>query len=348
MSYLLKVNLDKARSVAGSTLILVIMSLLISPNRCQADPNPTIESQLKNAVEDAQKNIPALEGWQKILFTDEVVPQFQRFIQDYRPTSSGLKVVVDYDSLKHYLLFYGPKVFKQPNPKILVYTKVDPLCPKCTESQPAVLHLLKSRLERRGLTPIWVSTEELGPQSGGKREGNQLEDFIVSLAKKKNAVGALIVRLAPAPAEDSDTAHADEKRYILRTYMQMGDVSMQDRQKEVLDNDNFEQSEARLLTDIFADLGAKYELQQAIAPESGRAEVLVEITGIQDFAQYTRVKSLMAGQLRDISSLEERMLSKDQIVFAVFTKRSAEDIRNQLSRLTLDPGSPKPLGVVVR
>jgi len=310
-----------------------------------AEPSKdTVEAQLKAAVEDAQKKLPNLEPWQKVIFTEEVVPQFQRFIQDYRPSNDGLKVIIDFDSLKHYLIFYGPKLIKQSSPKLLVLLKSDPSCPKCSESVGAITRLVKSRIERRGLVPVWVGTEELRPHMTEKEE----EDQVLAMVKKKNATGAMIVRWSTAPVDDLDTAHADEKRYIIHTFLQLGDFSVQNRQKELLDNDTFEGSEARLLTDIFADIGAKYELEQAIQPESGKQEVLIEITGIKDFAQYTRVKNLMTTQLKDITSLEDRKLSRDQVVFAVFTKRTSEELKSQLSQMNLDPASPQPLTVEVR
>jgi hypothetical protein len=306
-----------------------------------------VEAQLKAAVQEGEKNFPGLHPWQQVLFREEVVPQFQRFIKDYRPTDQGgVKVEVDYQSIRQYLTYYGPKALRLAQPKILVNLKSDPNCAKCAASSVEIQTLIRSRLEKRGFTPIWLTPDDFSSQI---TTGDQ-DEQILSLMKKRNASGALVVQWSPAPDEDPDSAHADEKRYIIRTSLQVGELSVRNQQKELMDNDSFENTEARLLTDIFADLGAKYELEEAAQVEGGREEILIQVSGIRDFAQYSRIKNTMQTQLKDIFSLEDRKLSKEQVTFAIFTKQTSDSLRKQLAQINLDPESTggQPVSAVVQ
>lgn len=292
------------------------------------------EVQLKSAVTEAQKKMTDLQPWQRVLYSEEVIPQFQRFIRDYRPTPQGLQVEVDFDSLKHYLSFYAPAFLKEKNPKILVYLESDPNCTKCNDSRPVMTRLIQARLERRGWTPVSVKAEDLSRTV----QSLPLEEKVESLAQNQKIGSSLVVRWAPAPVEDLDTAHADEKRYILSSVLQVKDLSLPPKKKELLDTESFEASEARLLTDVFADLGAKMEIERiGDDGDPARGEVLIDLAGFQNYNHFIRVKTALLNLFKGSSLPEERKFSKGRVVFAVNSKK-ADEVRKLLEGANLDAG----------
>ena len=51
----------------------------------------SVPAQLKAALASSEARLGALEPWQKRIFADEALPQYQRFIRDYRSSASGVK-----------------------------------------------------------------------------------------------------------------------------------------------------------------------------------------------------------------------------------------------------------------
>jgi hypothetical protein len=309
-----------------------------------ASVNDSEQDQLRKALMNAQSKLGEMEPWKKVLFQEEVIPQYQRFIRDYRATpSGGFQVDVDFESIKRYLLFYAPKTLKTQDTKVVVLLKTDTNCQKCSQSYSAMQAMVKSRLDHRGLRLQWVNPDEFPPQVSG----SSLEDLISPIIKAKNASGALMLQWAPAPVDDLDTVHADEKRYLIQAYFRVGDHSIRNRQKELLENDSFEAAGVRLMTDVFTDLGTKIEWEDANILEKDKEEILVEVSGIQDFSQYSRVRATLQAQFKD-AVVEDRKLSRDQIVFGIYTKKKTAELKRELSELNLDPGGGQLLTVVVK
>jgi hypothetical protein len=334
---------EKSVNWVKSLSAVLMISLCLTSVSFAENKGNSLENQLKDALLQAQTKLGELEPWQKQLYTDEVLPQYQRFIRDYRSSGSGLQVEIDHDSLKRYLMFYAPKALKQNDPKILVLLKTDITCAKCVEGQPGIQSLVKARLEKRGLTPVWLSSDDFSAHLSA----TGIEDQMASLAKQRKSAGFVVVQWAPAPIDDIDTAHADEKRYVLQSFLRVGESSIKNHQKELLDTDSFEMAEGRLLTDIFTDLGAKIEWEQLNLAETGKEEVFIEISGIRDFGQYNRIRNEIQSKLKDVV-LEDRKLSREQIVFAIFTKKRPEDLKQEMGALNLDAGGGQLLTVVVR
>lgn len=337
-----------------------------------------MEAQLKAAVLDSQKNLGELEPWQKTIFTEEAVPQYQRFIKDYRASTEGVKEDVDLESLKSYLAFYAPKFRSKLEPasapstsaaatselKIWVLLKGDRQCKKCVQSTANIKHLAKSRLGRRGLTPIWGELTEAKPSVPDlsrdlSRDTAKTESQSAVEAKKKGAVGTLVIQWFLAPVDDADSAHADENRYIIRAFLQVGGVTLEARHQEILDNDSFESSEARLLTELFTELGSKFRTDSSAlaaredpgilpAAVSGSEEISVEVSGIRDFTQYQRVKANLQDQLKSIATVEDRKFSREKIGFAVFSTQGKDEVEKLVDGSSLDPEAKHPLKVVVQ
>ncbi|MGZ3689483.1 MAG: hypothetical protein ACXVBW_14370, partial [Bdellovibrionota bacterium] len=297
-------------------------------------------AQLKKAISDSQSKLGTLDPFQTQIFNDEVVPQYQRFIRDYRPTPSGLSADIDTDSIRRYLLFQATKSLKQKEYRFLVALKMDPNCEKCRESFEGIKRLVNNRIVRRGLQPAWLSPEDVADP---KLVGKALDDWLADVAARKNFAGAVAVQWNPAPIDDIDTAHADEKRYIIHAFLDVREISKSGGQLELMENDGFESSTARLLTDAFTDVGTKIELA-ASQTETGKQELLVEVGGIRDYGHLSAIKTQLGNLLKDTGTLEERRISRGKVVFAVATKKSADDVRKQLTGVNLEtaPGAPAP------
>jgi hypothetical protein len=305
------------------------------PQKGFADQVDPMEKQLKSALVEAQRNLGVLESWQKSLFINDVLPQYQKFIKDYSrsgfvvnsPTSpegptrsaGGVKVVIDEESLKRFLLFYGPKALKKKDTRVLVLLRPNPTCQRCLESLNVISDLVQAQMWRRGMTPNLVSTDDL------KLPATEVEiqDQIVAMAKAKGADASVVVQWGPAPVDDIDTAHAEDLRFVLRSFLKIGDSSPILKEREVLGDDSFLVSEASLLVDLFTNLGATLEKEQIKVNDAGKAEVLIEVTGIRGFAQFMRVKSQIQAILNESSTIEERKLAQGQASFAVYSSRSS-------------------------
>ncbi len=290
----------------------------------------SVESQLKAALEDAEPKLGELESWQKLLYKNEVIPQYQRFILDYRGSGQGLTVKVDYDSLKRYLLFYGPKFLDQKDPKVSVLFQPDTSCSKCMESFADVKMLVQSTLERRGFIVSSPDSSKNSPKNS-----------------PKNPIATFTLTWGVLPTDMEDSLHPDEKRYFIRTSLQLGTDAIKNHQKELEESDRFDGATAKLMGDIFTELGAKFALQQSVADLEGQEETLLEVSGIKDFAQYIRIKNRATDLMKDISSIDERQFSKGRVVFAVYLKSKNEEFKKQMEKVILDSEKDPSLKVVV-
>ena len=317
---------------------------------------------IKDALIKAKGQLGNLQEWQRKLFDAEVLPQFQRFIKDYRlaggaqrgpaATNSNEKTInveVDTVSLKHYLNFYAPNFFKIPNPQILVLLKYEPTCQPCLDSLAQMKNTIQMRLTNRGLAPVWVNASDFSASTTDRPE-----DQIVAFAREKKAVGGLIVEWAAVVADEVEAALAEEKRYVIHAFMQLGDIVMNPPEKEILDTDSFDVSTGRLLTDMFTEFGAKTELEQMSEAHNGKNEILLAVSGVQDYAQYLRIKASLTASLQDIISFEERRISKGRVVFAVYSqsaneKDGIENLKKQMGTFNLDPnGNSQALTVEIK
>ena len=61
----------------------------------------------------------------------------------------------------------------------------------------------------------------------------------------------------PAPQDDVDSAHADEKRFIAKTLLDIRSIASYQDQAELFDTESFEAETQKLLTHAFIELGGK-------------------------------------------------------------------------------------------
>lgn len=326
-----------------------------------AAPLPSdLNGRLKAAMFDAQKTLGQMDPWQKRLFDEEVMPQALRFIKDYRNNVSAdrVEVEIDFESLRNYLRFYAPVVLAKvwgkgspsasipasPTPllkdlKILTYLRADSNCTKCVEAEKNLRQLVKSRLELRGFTPVWLTSEELG--SGVRLMGKLLDEKVAEQAKAKNFAGAFVLDWAPVPVDDIESAHADENHYFIHSFILIRDLAKLDGRMELMDTDTFETSTARLLTDAFTEVGLRSASVQSDAAQTvAKEEVLLEITGVKDFAQYTKLKNLIFQKMKGIATFEEREIARSRMVWVVVSSLSKAELEKQLNGISVGGLAP--------
>ena len=325
------------------------------PGQAQAaEVDDSVARKLKTALIESEPRLGELEPWQKKLFDEEAIPQFQRFIRDYRraqthsgTANSGLSVDVDIDSLKSYLRFYGPKSLNAAPAgeradsavkeiPFLVYAHSTEDCgTKCVSSGPGLRKLIAARLLRRGLKPMWLTERDLGP--GKDFQGKVLHEKIAALVSSRAAAGALVVEWGKAPAEDE--AHADEVNYFIQTWMDVRGLGEQpfknEGRIELMDSDRFEASFAKLATDAFTDLGARVALAEKSSGRKGESDesaVGVSLLGVRDFAQVSAFKTALQEKF-PTASVQERRLSRGNVTLVVAGEGSPEKVNKAIKEL---------------
>lgn len=298
-----------------------------------------VQVKLQKALVDAAGRLPNLEPWQSRILNEEVVPQAQRFVRDYRATANGnFTVDVDLETLKNYLKFFGPKSLKKENPLFVVLVRGEEGCVKCEEAGPALRKIAKERIERRGSVPVFVGTDEVDAKLAGKA----LEARIAQLVEEKKASGSLLLHWYKAPLDDVDTAHADELRFVVRSALVVKDVSHHEGQLELFEAGSFEKTALQLLTDFFTDLGTKIERGAVAGTEPDRADSVgfaLEVSGFQNFQQYNQLKERILGLSSAGLLVEERKISRGRAVFALFGEKSVEELRKIVGQIEIPQGS---------
>ena len=284
-----------------------------TPNAVASPGSEDTDAQLKKAVSDSEKQLGTLDPQQKKIFDEEVVPQFAFFVKDYSKVGNNVSVQVDVDAIKNNLGFSAAKNIPTGTTNLLLYFKADPHCPKCVEASTAIKKSMQARAERRGFVPVWISPEEL------------VDTKPLELAEKRNASGALVVELKPAPMDDVDSAHADEKRFINSCAFDIRGLLHHEDQSEIYDTDSFELTSAKLLTQAFVELGTKTATSGANAAAS--QELLIQLSGTQNFQTYTQLKNQIRARLKDMGVVEERKISRGRAVLAIKTGHSLDELK---------------------
>jgi hypothetical protein len=305
----------------------------------------TMAERLKTALLAIEPELGHLEPWQKQILEEEAAPQAQRFIKNYTGSSAD----VDFDSLKNFLHFHAPELLRRVDGKVLGLLKIDATCAKCVENREQIKTMISDRIRRRGLEVTWLTTEDLTAPALPERE---LEDKLMELANTQagGPVGAISVHLRTAPVDDIDTAHADDKRLQVLTFLYMKDpngheLSRNEGKLEVFDTEPLDLVTGRLLTDAFTDLGARVKKFEQDIATSGKAEVEIEVSGIRGYDLYNQVQAALARSLKDEGNIEPRKISRGRAVFALVTSKPAEKIKSQLGNVRLEQSTLLMRGV---
>ncbi|MBC7692371.1 MAG: hypothetical protein H7222_11465 [Methylotenera sp.] len=288
------------------------------------------------ALVEAQKKLGTLEPWQKKIFDEEIMPDSSRFIRDYR----GNEVEVDVEGLRSYLSFYAPKALGKAEIKALVHLKSDQDCAKCAAALPAVKRRLQSYLVRRGITPVWVTGDELltkdeitapdpSTEAPVSKAGEALVELkLAELVRKKGVNGAWSAELKQV----ADAEHPGEDHYQVSLHMRMNSSGAAkdlkaDKTLEVLKNDSMETAVSRMMVDTLSELGTQSNTIAQVASD----ELEVSIKGLTSFNQMKGFKEalqeLVAKKLNAAVPVELRRLSQESIVFALHTKESPEELK---------------------
>jgi hypothetical protein len=306
--------------------ISIVFAGPLSPDKSSPSPVPMrssapaatqnlsedVNAQLKKAVVESQPQLGTLDLAKQKIFDEEIVPAYALFIKDYHQQGALVLAEVDIDSIKNYLSFSASKDLTLGSSQLLLLLNVDSRCLKCTNAAPTVKKLMIDRATSHGFVPAWITPDEL------------LDSKPSELAQKRNAAGAMEVTLKPAPMDDVDSAHADEKQYIAKFSFDVRGIDHYEDQSELFDTDSFEQISTKMLTQAYVELGAKAQISGASAMKQ---EMQITVTGFSDFQQYSQLKNSLQAKLKDIASVEERKISRGKAVFAVKTNRSLDDVK---------------------
>ncbi len=205
--------------------------------------DPALVKQLQDNLQKSRTRLGSLKGWQDEIFDAEVLSATSRFIRDYKNERGKVtQVQVDLEALKRFLAFHASEAqISSEQQKILVSASLDGECDSCTKVMPELRQLIKSRLERRGLTPIILSVKEA-----------KLDPSTLLTEKKAGSY----LKLNVIAEEDPD--HPGEK--TLRVKMEnrfpgstLGTVS---REVELPPSDSLEVAVTRLWIESVSQLGA--------------------------------------------------------------------------------------------
>lgn len=336
-------------------ILQVAQSLAAGPVRA-AKPVPATQAPASNAefqnvrvraaVTDAQKRLGDLEPFQKRMFEDEVLPQAGLFVRNTQSTAQGLNVDVDVDAIRAYLSFYGPRSLGVDDPKNplagLALLSTAPDCTKCMDSLPLLRKQVASRFEHRGMKTIFASDEDLPPAlKDAKSAARSLEGFAGEAARAKGAAASLTLVWKPLVSDEIDSAHGDERHYVVSVVIDVPKIGHAETQAEIMDEDSFEVTVARLLTEAWTRVGTA-KASSAAPRAEGQREVLIELKGVKDYAHYLKLKESLqakvAEKLGEAVTLEDRVIARGLLVVAARTNKPAEETREKLADLKLaDP-----------
>lgn len=302
----------------------------------------TVQDSLKNAVIESRNRLGAFDPWQKTLFDEEVVPQYGKFIRDYRTVGAKTQAEVDIEAIKRYLYFYAPKNLKRDSHRVAIFLDIQKDCSKCTDSAAALKVILKSRVEHRGMTAVFIESTDLG--------SNELITYV----RNKNLAGGIWARARFAEIEDEDGAHADEKNYEVSAQIWMrpvgdrNDKEMKGQGKlVVLENDALSATFEKVFTDAWTAIGSE-AMAQGSLQDFGNEQAIVVISGIKDYRHLSRVKEQLKNLLGEQGSAVENRLVRGQAEFKVKSNKNSDEVKKLLSSLTTPPSGDPTLQVEVK
>ena len=347
---------------------LILSASMVISSSAGAAPKgsatPTnVQESLKTALKEAKTKLGNLEAWQSTLFDEEVINQPSRFVRDYRPGAGGMIVEVDTDGIRGFLELSGftgkaaesgegasmkgavtkeaptPVTPTGPGPKYFVALDTQKNCVKCEESMVPIKKLVRTRLERRGYTVVFLSAEEVSATQGSM---SLLAERISELMKRPGSLGGMILQWREAPQDSSDSAHEGEINYLVRTVQQYtlpGETGVAkelrtERQMLLTANDPFVAFVERLFTESWIETGSKALAQRSDQQrEKGSSELWVSVSGIPDFAGYQKTRASIQALLQSWGEIEDRKLAAGEAVFAIRTAKSAGDLAKVLAPL---------------
>ncbi len=329
--------------------LLPLLTLIVALPILSYAANDFENMRVRSAVVDAQKKLGELEPYQKRMFEDEVVPQAGFFVRNAQSTSSGLNVDVDVEAIRGFLSFYAPRTLGLDDPKkpaqvfVLLQTSED--CGKCKDASPEIRKQAVSTLEHRGIKAVFVGENELPPQlKDPKAQAKQLTAFAAEVARSKGAAGSLVIAWKPIEPEDLEGAHADEKQYRISLALDVPALGHAEGQSDIMDEDSFEKSSSRLMTEAWTRLGTGRGSATAVATarKDTQSEILIEVKGVKDYEHYLKIREALQARvsekLGEAVVLEDRIVARGLLVVAAGSSKKPEETKVKLVDLKLaDP-----------
>lgn len=308
-----------------------------------------VSSRLKAALQDARTGLGKLEPWQDRIFEEEVLPQYQRFIRDYRASQSGISADVDLINVQNYLRFRSPG----PSPAVaLAYVRGTPECERCAAASRGLADLLRSRLQRRGFVTKFLTESELG--TAAVLGGSAIEERVSELAHERSAPLSVVIRAEPVGAEEIDAAHAGEIRFRITTDFRTFEGLRSRGSQELGIRETFEAAALQLISDSMTTFGSRVNVSsagsavaasgkgllqgqgqgqgqgKAQGQEQGPSEVLLQVSGIRDFRHFAALKAALQERYADLATLQEREVSRGAAQFVFISSRSSQELRQKL------------------
>ncbi len=302
----------------------------------------SVQGALARAVSESEPRLGQLDPWKKRIFDEEVVPQYSRFIKDYRPGANGLVIEIDYEAILRYIAFYAPRTLKPADSKtvkIALFHKVDPTCERCMAAHEKVRSLMIPRVDRRGFQPFWISQDDL---PSIELSGPDLFEKVLEVGEKRGAIAVLVIETRLAPIDAIDSAHADERKFIVETYLlakPLGDADLRfSGQLEVMESDPIEQAAARLLSDAFSQFGQKALLAERAEGDSRSQEFELALNGVKEYSQFMKLRQAIINAIPDAVWVEERKMKRGRMVLGIRSNRSLDAVKRQLAQVHSDAG----------
>jgi hypothetical protein len=123
-----------------------------------------------------------------------------------------------------------------------------------------------------------------------------------SWVKRKTLTFVLVVQWGLARVDDMDTAHADEPRFLMRSWLQLRDLKpILKHKKRFWITIAFWAPKKAYLVDSFVELGKIAEKEHLKKMDVSRSEILILVSGFKDFAQFSKIKSQILAMLKEES-----------------------------------------------
>lgn len=285
--------------------------------------NPTRDALTAAWNELKQTSTPP--EWQDEVFLDEVIPNAERFMRG----SS-----VDVERLKRFLSFHAKTSSQTADSRLVLYYRVDPECDRCKLIQSKVRPVIIGAIGRRGFRPVFLAADDIYEKG---LEGRALDDRVWEEARRRNYAGALVAQFSKA-TQGSPGEIAS--RIVVRTNLMLRDQTQRSAAQTELAEDQAPESQvARNLFDAFLDFGSKTLVAQQIKEAQAKGEeIALVVQGVDQYADYQKLKVGLEGRLKEIGTLEERKFAKGRVIFGIRSPKSAVEIRTILAGTSLEAG----------
>jgi hypothetical protein len=114
-----------------------------------------------------------------------------------------------------------------------------------------------------------------------------------------------------------------------------GRIFNESLKNEIASDESFSTTYEKIVGNLFSVLGEKWALLDQNSLDVGE-EVLLEVSGFQDFSSFFKLKLKIEGVLNEmtpVGQLEERKLSRGRVVFAVKRGGLLSELKEKISKV---------------